>query len=101
MLGAQVSHYRLTRKLGAGAFGEVYEGVHVHDAELRVAVKLVAPVLGAEERFVDALKTECRKLDKLDHPGIVRFRELVMGERVAMVLELLRASVNPLRRGAP
>ena len=91
MIGNQISHYRLTRKLGAGTFGEVYEGVHVHDEELRVAVKLVAPSLVQDARFVDALKRECRQLDRMNHPNIVRFRELVVNEGgVAMVLELLR-----------
>jgi serine/threonine-protein kinase len=90
MMGSQISHYRLERKLGAGTFGEVYEGVHVHDGELRVAVKVVSPSLVQDARFVDALKQECRQLDKLDHANIVRFRDLVVGEgRVAMVLELL------------
>ena len=41
MKGQQVSHYRLTDKLGAGTYGEVWKGVHVHDDQLFVAVKLV------------------------------------------------------------
>jgi len=91
MIGTQVSHYRLVRKLGAGTYGEVYEGVHVHDEELRVAVKIVGPTLAREAQFVDALKSECRQLDRMNHPNIVRFRELVVNDGgVAMVLELLR-----------
>ncbi len=91
MIGTQVSHYRLIRKLGAGTYGEVYEGVHVHDEELRVAVKIVGPTLAREAQFVDALKSECRQLDRMNHPNIVRFRELVVNDGgVAMVLELLR-----------
>jgi formylglycine-generating enzyme required for sulfatase activity len=40
---------------------------------------------------VDALKRECRQLDRMNHANIVRFRELVVNEGgVAMVLELLR-----------
>jgi formylglycine-generating enzyme required for sulfatase activity/serine/threonine protein kinase len=90
MIDSRVSHYRLIRKLGAGTFGEVYEGVHVHDEQLRVAVKIVSPLLAQDASFVDALKSECRQLDKLDHPNIVRFRDLVVnGGQVAMVLELL------------
>ena len=91
MIGSQVSHYRLVRKLGSGTYGEVYEGVHVHDDELRVAVKVVSPALAQDARFLDALKRECRQLDKFRHPNIVTFRELVVqGDQVAMVLELLR-----------
>ena len=91
MIDARISHYRLTRKLGAGTYGEVYEGVHVHDDELRVAVKIVSPALVQDPRFLDALKRECRQLDRMNHANIVRFRELVVNEGgVAMVLELLR-----------
>jgi len=91
MIGTQISHYRLVRKLGAGTYGEVYEGVHVHDEELCVAVKIVSPALARETQFVDALKRECRQLDKLRHPNIVTFRDLVVqGDQVAMLLELLR-----------
>jgi serine/threonine-protein kinase len=90
MIGNQVSHYTLSRKLGAGTYGEVYEGVHAHDPELKVAVKIVARALVDDARFVDALKKECRQLDRMDHPNIVRFRELVVTDAgVAMVLELL------------
>ena len=45
MIDTQVSHYRLVRKLGAGTYGEVYEGVHVHDEQLRVAVKVARRLL--------------------------------------------------------
>jgi serine/threonine protein kinase len=90
MIGEQISHYRLESKLGSGTFGVVYKGAHVDDPELQVAVKVVQPALLEDPKFVESLKAECRRLDKLDHSGIVRFRELVVREgSVAMVLELL------------
>jgi formylglycine-generating enzyme required for sulfatase activity len=86
----QISHYRLTDHLGAGSYGEVWKGVHVDDPAFVVAVKLVSPQMQREPGFIEALRRECRILDGLDHPGIVRFRELVVREgQVAMVLELL------------
>ena len=90
MIGEQISHYRLESKLGSGTFGVVYRGAHVDDPELQVAIKVVQPALLDDPKFVESLKAECRRLDKLDHSGIVRFRELVVREgSVAMVLELL------------
>ncbi len=87
----QVSHYRLIGRIGAGAHGEVHEGEHVHDPRLRVAVKIITPSLAQDPTFVEALKAECRQLDRLDHPNVVRFRELVVVPGgVAMILELLR-----------
>jgi serine/threonine protein kinase len=90
MIGEQISHYRLEEKLGAGTYGVVYKGVHVGDEEFKVAIKVVQPSLIEDPKFVDSLKKECRRLDRLDHSAIVRFRDLVLGDdMVAMVLELL------------
>lgn len=44
-----ISHYRLVRKIGAGAFGEVWEGVHVDIEAIRVAVKILHPALSGCE----------------------------------------------------
>jgi hypothetical protein len=85
-----VSHYRLTERLGAGTYGEVWKGVHEDDPSFVVAVKLVSPAMQSEPSFIAALRQECRALDVMDHPSIVRFRELVVRDGVvAMVLELL------------
>ena len=90
MSPTQISHYRLDTLLGEGSFGQVYRGIHVHDEELQVAVKVLRPELIRDEDYLRNLKRECRALDRLDHPGIVRFRELAFsGETVAIVLELL------------
>ena len=93
MQGQQVSHYRLTEKLGAGTYGEVWKGVHVDDPNFIVAVKLVSPQVREDPSFLTALRQECRALDRMDHPSIVRFRELVVRDgTVAMVLELLEGA---------
>ncbi len=93
MQGQQVSHYRLTDKLGAGTYGEVWKGVHVDRSNFTVAVKLIAPQVREDPAFLEALERECVALDRLDHPSIVRFRELVVREgTVAMVLELLEGA---------
>ena len=85
-----ISHYRLVRKLGSGAFGEVWEGVHIDFEEMRVAVKLLHMDLARDEGFVQRLKQECLTLHTLQHPNIVGFRDLVLsGDRPAMVMELV------------
>ena len=91
MQGEQVSHYRLTEKLGAGTYGEVWKGVHVHDDQLFVAIKLVHSALATDAAFLKALKAECRVLSRLHHPNIVGFRELALSDAhpPAMVLELV------------
>ena len=90
MKGQVVSHYRLVSKLGAGAFGEVWEGVHNDFEEMRVAVKLLHMDLVRDEGFIQRLKRECLTLHTLQHANIVGFRELVLsGDRPAMVMELV------------
>jgi len=91
MIGTTISHYRLTRSLGAGTYGEVFEGVHSHDDHFKVAVKVVHRALANDPDFLAALKAECRLLDRLKHPHIVGFRELVLSDDhpPAMVLDLV------------
>ena len=55
MQGQQVSHYRLTEKLGAGTYGEVWKGVHVDDPDFTVAVKLVSPQVREDPAFLKAM----------------------------------------------
>ena len=90
MTGRQVSHYRLEEKLGEGTYGAVYRAVHLYDPELQVAVKIMHGGLSADAQFLEALRRECRHLNRLQHPGIVGFRDLVLGgESPAVVMELL------------
>ena len=91
MLGTQVSHYRLERALGAGTYGRVYAAVHIHDPELRAAVKVVHASLATDPEFVASLKRECRVLSRLQHSHLVGFRELVLSDDhpPALVLEYL------------
>jgi serine/threonine protein kinase/flagellar basal body-associated protein FliL len=91
MIGTKISHYRLDQKLGEGTYGEVYRGVHIHDDELVVAIKVIHPNLANDDAFVSGLRKECRLLAKLVHRNIVSFRDLVLSEDhpPAMVLELL------------
>lgn len=89
-LGAQVGHYKLAEVLGEGAFGVVYRGVHQADADLQTAIKVMRRQLVGDAQFLETLKRECRHLDRMDHPGIVRFRDLVIADGdVAVVMELL------------
>jgi formylglycine-generating enzyme required for sulfatase activity len=90
-VGATIGHYRLVRALGKGSFGEVFEGVHQHEGQLRVAVKVLHASLAADADFVGALRAECRVLARLKHPHIVGFRDLVVPESgpPALLLDLV------------
>jgi len=63
------------RKVGFGGFGEVWEA---WDSRLdrRVAVKLLRPRWGTDDRFVDLLRREARVASHLLHPAIVAVHDL-------------------------
>ncbi|MEW6435103.1 MAG: serine/threonine-protein kinase [Myxococcota bacterium] len=69
-IGPTVKDYRLTGRLGAGAMGEVYEGVHALIGK-RVAVKVlkvgVQDALNSAQRLLE----EARAVNVVGHPGIV------------------------------
>ena len=78
-VGTTVGHIRITRFIGAGGMGEVYEGF---DETLRrsVAVKTI----GKDARLSSTSKArflrEARALSQLDHPHICKIYDYVEGE---------------------
>jgi hypothetical protein len=67
----QLGPYRLGEKLGQGGMGAVYEAVDVDTGEA-AAVKVLSPMLAAEEGFRVRFEAEIESLKKLRHPNIVR-----------------------------
>jgi serine/threonine protein kinase/formylglycine-generating enzyme required for sulfatase activity len=68
--GLRLGRYRITGKLGSGAFGVVYKG---YDKQLQreVAIKLAPAKWVATQEKAATYLTEARLLASLDHPGIV------------------------------
>jgi Protein kinase domain/Domain of Unknown Function (DUF1080) len=72
---------RLIRRLGAGAFGEVWEAEH---DEGLVALKFLRTAHGDDS----PLRRECKVLRELVHRNIVRFVELHIDDNGAATLEM-------------
>ncbi|MEW5739541.1 MAG: serine/threonine-protein kinase [Myxococcota bacterium] len=70
LVAPPIRGYRLTGRLGAGAMGEVYEGVHELIGK-RVAVKVL--LAGGDDTVANArrLIEEARAVNAVAHPGIV------------------------------
>jgi serine/threonine protein kinase len=66
-----ISRYRVVRRLGAGAFGDVYLA---HDGVMdrQVAIKVPSVRLLATERAREEFLREARSVSRLQHEGIVR-----------------------------
>jgi formylglycine-generating enzyme required for sulfatase activity len=69
-LPPHLGRYRVTARLGAGAFGVVYQA-YDDDLERDVAIKVPHRRRIATAADVEAYLTEARILATLDHPGIV------------------------------
>ncbi|MGI8509124.1 MAG: protein kinase domain-containing protein [Gemmatimonadaceae bacterium] len=71
-VGSIVSRYRLTRLIGRGGMGTVYEGVRADEAyDQRVAVKLIRPELGTAG-MASRFRRERQILAALEHRNIAR-----------------------------
>jgi len=92
MIGKQIENFRLEELLGEGTYGAVYRAAHLVHPQRKVAIKVVRPHLAGSRAFVGALRQECSAISELVHPGIARFRELIIDGQnpPAIVMELLR-----------
>ncbi len=80
--------YRTLLKLAAGGTATVYVGAASTSPNAIVAIKKPHPHLFDDPRFITALRREAAIASRLDHPNVVRVRELVSdGEVVELVME--------------
>ena len=90
MAGDRVGRFMLTELLGRGATSVVWRGVDTdapHDRSRDVAVKRLSVPESAADR--ERLTREADALAKLDHPNVIRVREIVPdGPGIALVLDL-------------
>ena len=83
-------NYRLTRLLGQGAMGTVYEGHHM-GAGKRVAVKVMHRELLAYPELLARFKREAKVTSELSHPNVVSVFGIGMtlAEQPYLVMEFL------------
>jgi hypothetical protein len=96
----QEGRYRPVRRIDTGRIGEIWEADDTLGGR-RVAVKVLAQELAGDPWAVWTFRREARASAKLDHPNIIRVLDVVDGEVVFLVVELLEGQTltERLRRG--
>jgi len=89
--------YRLVKKIGEGASGEVFEGEHV-ELGRRYAVKVLASAHAAAHDAVERFRREARAVAKLSHPNLVQLHDFgkSLDGRVFLAMELLEGETLDL-----
>jgi serine/threonine protein kinase len=67
----QLGPYRLSKRIGRGGMGTVYEAQNLETGQ-PAAIKVLNPQLAVEEGFRERFEIEIETLKKLKHPNIVR-----------------------------
>jgi serine/threonine protein kinase len=101
LVGTIIGHYKLTRQLGQGGMGTVFEAVH-DQLGRRVAIKVMKPEYASDPEALQRLFNEARAVNVIEHPGLVQISEFgqTPDGSAYLIMELLRGDTlsSRLRR---
>jgi serine/threonine protein kinase len=91
MIGSLIGPYRVTKKIGQGGMGAVYEAVH-ETIERRVAIKVLKKELASQPMVSVRFINEARAVNLVNHPGIVQISDYgqISDGSAYIVMELLQ-----------
>jgi len=74
--GESLGGYRITRKIGSGGMGTVYEAIQ-EGLRRRVALKVLPRSVTSDTAFLTSFKREAQAAAKLNHPNIIQIFDIV------------------------
>jgi serine/threonine protein kinase len=90
MIGTHIFNYKITKLIGAGGMAKVYEAIHDKFENRRVAIKILDPVLSANDEIRHRFENEAKIMASLDHPNIVKVLDYTdVSGVLAIVMEYL------------
>jgi serine/threonine protein kinase/tetratricopeptide (TPR) repeat protein len=96
VIGRTVSHYRITRQLGAGGMGVVYEAVDTK-LDRTVALKFLPPESTRDPEAKARFIHEAKAVSALDHPNVCVIHEIDETEDGQMFLAMARYEGETLK----
>ncbi len=75
LVGKELGHYRVVRRLGAGGMGTVYQAEQLRIGA-RVALKVLHPHLGQDAALRARFYAEAKTVNVVGHPNIVRIFDI-------------------------
>ncbi len=88
-VGIQLGDYTITRLIGRGGMGEVYEAVE-NKLQRRVAIKIITPEEQDSGELIRRFLQEARTLAKVNHPNVVTIYAIdKIGDMQFIAMELV------------